>query len=709
MGHAEFPPGTVRFGAFEVDLTSAELRKHGSLLKLQEQPFKILAALLEQPGEVVPREELVSRLWPDGTFVDFERGLNAAVTRLRQALGDSAESPRYVETVARRGYRFIEAVESAREFPAVTPVSAAPSRLVRDRSKSWGVAASVILVGGILLWWAPYRNQRHEFGASLKAAPLTAATGEEINPSFSPDGTQIVYEWDLDGRRHIYLKVVGPGDPVPLTSGEGSEYGPVWSPDGTSIAFIGQRQNSWGLYVIAPLGGTPRKVADVPRIAMATTVRPYRHLDWTRDSRHVIASVFGPVMWESLLLVSIDTGEKTWLTNPMEDVMSGDREPAVSPDGTKVAFARGAINSERLFIMPLTANLRPSGPPSPLDAAGLARGPAWMPNGRELIFTTLDPEVITGFGLSWIDLAARKQRHLVVLGAKAVTPAVSRRGTVAYSTISAECTLWRQEIPAPGEPTASAVKVHSSAAAQLGPEYSPDGSRVAFSSERSGTREIWNCAKDGSHCLQVTSMVSRQFADAPRWSPDGKQIAFGSLAGSIWDVYVVDANGGAPRELTTHGPHGTNPYWSHDGKWIYYFSVDSGKNVIWKMAPSGGKATQVARGRVVIDSPDSKSLYYSDDNKLFRSDSAGGGETELFNGLSWSSFAVATDRIYYVHEDSEGVNEIRRLLLSSGENSRVVRVDKPLAVGLSLSPDGRSLLFAEARRRANLMIAENFD
>jgi Tol biopolymer transport system component/DNA-binding winged helix-turn-helix (wHTH) protein len=705
-------PGLVgrqlRFGVFEVDLDRAELHKHGLRVRLQEQPFQVLAALLERPGEVVGREELIRRLWPDGTMVDFDRGLNAAVTRLRQALSDSAEVPRYVETVARRGYRFIAAVENAREFPAVTP-AATPPRLVQDRSKRWSAAASVILVGGMFLWWALYRNQRHEFGASLKAAPLTAATGVEMNPSFSPDGTQIVYEWNRDGRRHIYLKVVGPGDPVALTSGEGSEYGPVWSPDGTSIAFIGHRQNSWGLWLTAPLGGTPRKVADVAGIAWATRVRAYRHLDWTRDSHHIIASVFGQAGWgwESLLLVSIDTGQKTWLTSPTEVAMSGDREPAVSPDGTKVAFARGAIDSERLFIMPLTANLRPSGPPSPLDAAGLARGPAWMANGRELIFITLDPEMITGSGLSWIDLAAGKQRHLAALGAMVATPAVSQRGIVAYSTIGQECTLWQQEIPTPGEPTAPPVKVTSASTTILGAEYSPDGSRVAFASERSGTREIWNCARDGSHCLQVTPMVRRRFADMPRWSPDGSQIAFGALAGNIWDAYVVDANGGAPRELTTHGPHGTSPYWSHDGKWIYYFSVDSGKPVIWKMAPLGGEAKQVTRGRVVIDSPDSKSLFYSDGGakKLFRSDADGGGETELLNDMFLGSFAVAADRIYYIHDDSEGVNEIRRLLLSNGENSRVVRLDKPLTQGLSLSPDGRSLLFTEGRRRGNLMIA----
>jgi len=97
----------LRFGAFDVDLDAGELRKQGLRLRLQEQPFQVLTALLERPGEVVTREELVRRLWPDGTFVDFDRGLNAAVTRLRQALSDSADAPKYVETVARRGYRFI--------------------------------------------------------------------------------------------------------------------------------------------------------------------------------------------------------------------------------------------------------------------------------------------------------------------------------------------------------------------------------------------------------------------------------------------------------------------------------------------------------------------------------------------------------------------------------------------------------------------------
>jgi len=105
------PRKAVRFGAFEVDLVSGELRKNGTRIRLQEQPFRVLAMLLERPGEMVAREELHSKLWPGDTFVDFDHGLNTAVNKLREALGDAAANPRFVQTIARRGYRFIAPVQ----------------------------------------------------------------------------------------------------------------------------------------------------------------------------------------------------------------------------------------------------------------------------------------------------------------------------------------------------------------------------------------------------------------------------------------------------------------------------------------------------------------------------------------------------------------------------------------------------------------------
>ena len=136
--------GTFRFGPFELDVDTRELRKRGIRVQLQEQPFRILQTLLEKPGEIVVREDLVSRLWPECTFVDFDRSLNAAIGRLRQALGDSAETPRFIETVARRGYRFIAVVSSSRND---LPSSEAPLELPRNEParstppRRWSLAA----------------------------------------------------------------------------------------------------------------------------------------------------------------------------------------------------------------------------------------------------------------------------------------------------------------------------------------------------------------------------------------------------------------------------------------------------------------------------------------------------------------------------------------------------------------------------------------
>ena len=132
----------ARFGVFELDLSAGELRKSGAKLRLQEQPFQVLALLLERAGEVVTREELRQKLWPSDTFVDFDHSLNTAINKVREALGDSASSPRYVETLARRGYRFIAPVQASgiSEAPAASLKVQAPTAAVSSDSSSSPVA-----------------------------------------------------------------------------------------------------------------------------------------------------------------------------------------------------------------------------------------------------------------------------------------------------------------------------------------------------------------------------------------------------------------------------------------------------------------------------------------------------------------------------------------------------------------------------------------
>ncbi|HKF25554.1 MAG TPA: winged helix-turn-helix domain-containing protein, partial [Candidatus Acidoferrum sp.] len=218
----------VRFGPFAVDLHTHEVRKDGTRIRLIGQPFYILSVLLGRPGELVTREELRMRLWPGDTYVDFDHGLNAAVNKLRDALCDSAESPRFIETLPRRGYRFIAAVEQLDEPPgppvlpaqsstfagsahlsaAVTTQASGrneapgpPKRLRLWRSfVAWGLALVLALVG----WSIKARNKsllgaRADTGSAIaRMRTFTGADEDAAEPSFSPDATRIAFaRWGL--------------------------------------------------------------------------------------------------------------------------------------------------------------------------------------------------------------------------------------------------------------------------------------------------------------------------------------------------------------------------------------------------------------------------------------------------------------------------------------------------------------------------------
>jgi len=197
--------GRLRFGTFELDLRAGELRKHGLRVRLQEQPFQILAMLLAHPGEVTTREELQKKLWPADTFVDFDHGLNKAISKIREALGDSAESPRFVETVARRGYRFLAEVKVADTAPVHSPEPATqphPSTegrerpdLVREqvmpktfaRSLAWKVSVfAILLVMASLVTWKLYSWKRPSpLIRSLAVLPLESLSSDASQDYFA--------------------------------------------------------------------------------------------------------------------------------------------------------------------------------------------------------------------------------------------------------------------------------------------------------------------------------------------------------------------------------------------------------------------------------------------------------------------------------------------------------------------------------------------
>ncbi len=226
MVEALHSPRVIRFGIFEVDLQAGELHKAGVRLKLTGQPFQVLAILLEHPGNVVTREELQKRLWPD-TFVDVDHNLNTAINKIREVLGDAAEVPRFVETLPRRGYRFIAQVDGV--SPAVPAEVSGNNAPLPQRSQAlrlsilFGVCALLAVLGFV------FYLRRQVSGPPVQRAltRLTFDDGLQIGATWSPDGRFIAYSSDRGGKFDIWVQQVSGGDPVQITKGPGHN----WQPD----------------------------------------------------------------------------------------------------------------------------------------------------------------------------------------------------------------------------------------------------------------------------------------------------------------------------------------------------------------------------------------------------------------------------------------------------------------------------------------------
>ncbi len=722
---AEYTNNVVRFGVFEVDLRAGEVRRKRSKVKLQDQPFQVLVMLLERPGQVVTREELRDRIWPAGIFVDFDKSLSKAINKVREALGDSTENSRFIETLPRRGYRFLVPVESgqATRPTALPPLSASPRR--RLPWVFWGITARLALaiIVGAGVWVSVKQPALQPGQSALIAVPLTSDSGDQFFSSFSPDGNQVAFAWNGPKQDNvdIYVKLIGTESLRRLTQDPAMDFAPAWSPDGRYIAFLRQLPVDRAAVLMIPsFGGPPeRKLTDNSSVDDGQVGGAIPGLSWSPDGKWIAMKDRGPgEAQDSIYLFSIDTGEKRRLTFPPP--RCGDGTPAFSPDSKSLAFSRTfTFGVSEVYLLDLSEDLRPKRPAKQLTfRKQLTVGLAWTPDGGEIVFSS---------GSNWAGAAvqlwrvsptgAGKPRVLAFAGEHGWWPAISRRGNrLAFSRNHAnDEKIWRLDLFGPNGKAGEAVKLIASTRNELVPQYSPDGTRIAFISQRSGGDEVWVCGRDGSGAVQLTSLGAA-ITGCPRWSPDGARIAFDSNAGGNFDVYVIEATGGRPRRLTNDSADDAVASWSRDGRTIYFVSNRTKTWEIWKMPADGGEAIQVTRngGYVAFESVDGTFLYYSKrggDGKLWRTPVRGGEETQVLDAVEGFSFAVLDKGIYFIRPpESRGSPTLRFLSFKTGGVKIVASIPHAINGGLSISPDGRYALYTQDDQvsGSDLMLVENF-
>ena len=550
-----------RFGIFELDVRSGELRRNGVKLKLQDQPYQILLELLDHAGEIVGREELRSALWSDDTFVDFETGLNTTIRRLRETLGDSAENPTYIETVPRRGYRFIAPVSKQDSASAAVAAKIAAD----SRRSKLGISLQlgfVLIFTGLLA------------GFSLKHFAVPELSREKVLDfvQLTSDGQAKVGPLLSDGSRIYFSEILPSGRILAQVSARGGETTPIptslknpkpldISPDGTELLVLSGKEQSIKeerhgieLWIVPVAGGSARPVGNV----LATSAV------WTPNGASILYAD-GHDMYR----VNKDgSNPQKFLTLPgYPDYFHWSR------DGRRLRFT---MMNQSMDVSPSLWEVGADGQdlhPVLSEMRNLfACCGVWTTQGQDFLFQAVSAGRTDLWSLTSRRSLLRPSPSPVRMTAGPMSfsyPAASQAPNVAFAVGS----LPRAELvkykPQTGEftPYLSGISVE-------GVDTSRDGQWVVYTSFPEGT--LWRSDVNGGEKLQLTFPPMRAFM--PHWSPDGKEIAFiGSTNSEHWTSYVISANGGVPHQLVPGDEENADAAWLPDGKSMIFGAWSGGE------------------------------------------------------------------------------------------------------------------------------------
>lgn len=695
-------PRIYRFDGITLDAGARRLRRDNEELALEAKSFRLLQFLIENREKVISKEEIFRVVWEETAVSD--NALTRAIAQIRRVLEDDPKQPRFIETVQRVGYRFIASVIEETPHP--------PAQRIPRRTRLLPVLAAiaVMLAVGFSAWrWRPKRPAITGFAP----VPLTTYEGNESSPSFSPDGDQVAFQWDGERQDNldIYVKALGPdAAPLRLTNNPLPDRLPSWSPDGRTIAFLRTVAPEQGELILIPaLGGPERKLAGFPIRELSAGFVP----SWSANSKWLIVPV---LMKEhtALFRFAVDTGESIQITMP--DHGFDDEYPDISPDGRTLLFVRrpafywwGTLTTVRI-----DDDAMPVGNPVSIPSKGLLLSDAhWTADGSGILAHTPDGVFRMSFE------GSAEPEPIPWLGSDVRNIALSRQGRrLAYAVVRGDANVWRidltAKVPHPERLIASTFR-------DVYPQFSPDGSRIAFQSNRSGSSsnrsdgksQVWISSFDGEQPRQLT-FVKSGLAGTPHWSPDGRTLAFDSNTSGYYQIYTIDADGGRVNQVTGGSYNNFGPSWSRDHFWLYFSSTRTGRVEVWRMSVAGGDPVQVTHngGTSPVASEDGKTLYFARDagsGSIWKMPAMGGPEEQLANSLYRGSFAVSKRGIYYMSRpDESGTSSLRLYSFTTGSISTILHIGRP-EYGLDVSADGRYLAYSQLDNPASdLMLVENF-
>jgi DNA-binding winged helix-turn-helix (wHTH) protein/Tol biopolymer transport system component len=579
---------TIRFGPFEVRPSTRELFKHGMRVKLPPQAFEVLRLLLERKGELVTRQEFHRVLWQVDTFVDFDQGLNNAIKRIREVLNDSAESPRYIETLPRLGYRFVAEVESAHSepagpastngqlaaaeppaMPAAAPAAeigqapSAPARRTPVARYRLFAGAVVVALAVAWLFRPPYPRPR-----VTRTVQLTADGIPKWGP-VATDGLRVYFTERLNEHETVAAVPISGGQAVPLKLPFPQAGLYDISPDKADllVAETPDMQQEAPLWRVPIIGGTPRRLGNISA----------HDAIWSPDGKKLAYTIAGGVY-----IANADGSDPHNLLPWRKVNNEWAWRPSWSPDSRRIRFdyydmdANGShiweVNEDGSNPHPLFA----ADADSPMQAFG-----GWTPDGAYYIVSSwkdLESSVPPLAANLW---AVREKKDLFHRSSSSLEQLTTgpTRYFVHTSSLDGK-TIFALSSQKHGElmrydARTKAFSLYASGLSAEGVAFSPDRSMIAYAKYPTG--ELWRSRTDGSQPLQLSSRPL--FASDPSWSPDGKQIAFaGVLAGQPWHSYLVSADGGAPRLIDKIG-EGVSTTWTPDGRSLV-FDVDDHDHAI---------------------------------------------------------------------------------------------------------------------------------